>query len=68
MTLVAYCRLFNAGDYFDNPSIGRVVISSKYRDRKWGHDLMSAAIAAIQEHYNYFCHYHIGTVVPQKIL
>ena len=50
--LVAYCRLFNAGDYFDNPSIGRVVISPKYRDRKWGHDLMLAAIAAIQEHYN----------------
>ena len=49
--IVAYSRLFAPGDYYDNASIGRVVISPAYRDRKWGHDLMSASIAAAQEHY-----------------
>lgn len=51
-SVVAYARIFAAGDYFDEPSIGRVVISKKYRDRKWGHNLMEAAIAGIKEHYN----------------
>lgn len=50
--IVAYVRLFAPGDYFDNASIGRVVISPKYRDRKWGHSLMTAAIEGINEHYN----------------
>jgi len=29
--IVAYTRLFNAGDYFENASIGRVVVSSTAR-------------------------------------
>jgi ElaA protein len=45
--VAAYCRLFGAGDYFENASIGRVVIGQKYRDRKWGHAMMKAAIDAI---------------------
>ena len=49
--IVAYSRLFAPGDYYDYASIGRVVISPAYRDRKWGHDLMRASIAAAQEHY-----------------
>ena len=49
--IAAYSRIFAAGDYFDNASIGRVVIGEKFRDRKWGHDLMVAAIEGIQEHY-----------------
>lgn len=49
--VVAYARLFAPGYYFDNASIGRVVVSAAYRDRKWGHELMRAAIAGIQEHY-----------------
>ena len=48
--IVAFARLFKAGDYFDNASIGRVVIDANYRDKKWGHDLMKKAIAGI-EHY-----------------
>src|SRR6187402_2900143 len=39
---VAYSRLFRAGDYFENASIGRVVIAAAYRDKKWGHDLVRA--------------------------
>ncbi len=49
--IIAYSRLFAAGDYFDNASIGRVVISAKYRDRKWGHDLLTAAITGIKEYF-----------------
>ncbi|MFP9097503.1 GNAT family N-acetyltransferase [Flavobacterium sp. RHBU_24] len=49
--VVAYARLFAPGYYFDNASIGRVVVSADYRHRKWGHELMCAAIAGIQEHY-----------------
>lgn len=50
--IVAYSRLFAPGDYFDNASIGRVVISSQFRDRKWGYDLMTEAIKGIKENYN----------------
>jgi ElaA protein len=50
--IVAYSRIFAPGYYFDNASIGRVVISNKYRDRKWGHSLIQTAIAAIAENYN----------------
>ncbi len=45
---VAYSRLFNAGDYFENASIGRVVIAQDYRDKKWGHLLIQEAIKAIE--------------------
>jgi ElaA protein len=50
--IVAYCRLFKAADYFENASIGRVVVNQNYRDKKLGHDLMKAAIAGIFEHFN----------------
>ena len=49
-TIVAYCRLFKAGDYFDFASIGRVVVAENYRDKKFGHDLMNQAIAAIEKY------------------
>lgn len=49
--IVAYARLFKAGDYFENASIGRVVVNPDFRDRKWGHELMQEAIAGIQSHF-----------------
>ncbi|WP_310377405.1 GNAT family N-acetyltransferase [Flavobacterium sp.] len=49
--IVAYVRLFKAGICFDNASIGRVTVAVNYRDRKWGHDLMREAIAAIELHF-----------------
>lgn len=49
--LVAYTRIFKAGDYFENASIGRVVVDANYRDRKWGHDLIRESISAIQHHF-----------------
>jgi len=50
--IVAYARLFEAGDYFDNASIGRVVIDAGYRDRKWGHILIQSAIEGIAVFFN----------------
>lgn len=49
--LVAYARLFQPGDYFDFASIGRVIVKQEYRDKKWGHDLISEAIKGISEHF-----------------
>ena len=50
--IVAYARLFNAGDYFEDASLGRVVIHPGFRDRKWGHELMNNAISGIGKHFN----------------
>jgi len=47
--LVAYARLFAPGDYFENASIGRVIVKPGYRDKKWGHDLKKEAITGISE-------------------
>ena len=46
--LVAYARLFKPGDYFEQASIGRVIVKSVYRDQKWGHDLMTEALKGIE--------------------
>lgn len=50
--LMAYCRLFEAGNYFENASIGRVIVAQKFRDKKWGNNLMQTAIDAVKQHYN----------------
>lgn len=50
--IAAYARLFKAGDYFENASIGRVVIHPEARDKKFGHDMMRQAIAGIESYYN----------------
>ena len=50
--IVAYTRLFDKGHYFDETSIGRVVVSSKFRDKKWGYQLMEVSIEAIKTHFN----------------
>ena len=50
--IVAYARLFKSGDYFENASIGRVVIGADYRDKKWGHEMMQQAIKGIETHFN----------------
>jgi ElaA protein len=50
--VVAYTRLFKPNDYFDQASIGRVVVKQAYRDKKLGHILMQEAIRAIQSGFN----------------
>lgn len=49
--IVCYARLFKSGDYFENASIGRVVIDPEYRNRHWGNDMMQQAIEAIDFHF-----------------
>jgi ElaA protein len=51
-TLIAYTRLFPPGAYFEQASIGRVVVQEKERAHKYGYDLMKRSIAAVEEHYN----------------
>ena len=50
--IVAYARLFKPGDYFQQASIGRVVIAKKFRNRQWGHDLMREALVGIRKHFS----------------
>lgn len=45
--LVAYARLFGPGDYFDDASIGRVVVKKSERKYGYGHELMETANEAI---------------------
>ena len=50
--IVAYTRLFKPGQYYDLASIGRVVVSPKYRALKLGHLLMKVSIDAIKTEFN----------------
>ncbi|WP_291114804.1 GNAT family N-acetyltransferase [Flavobacterium sp. UBA6135] len=50
--LVAYVRIFKPSDYFEEASIGRVVIKKSYRDRKWGYILMNKAIEVVKAELN----------------
>ncbi|QQX77636.1 MULTISPECIES: GNAT family N-acetyltransferase [Aequorivita] len=49
--LVAYARCFQAGDYFDEASIGRVLVRENYRKMGYGHAITKAAIEAIKTNY-----------------
>jgi ElaA protein len=49
--LVAYARIFKPGDYFENASIGRVVVDKKYRMHGYGQVLVSKAIQVCNELY-----------------
>lgn len=46
--IVAYARIFSAGKYFENASIGRVLVKENYRIQKIGHELMREAIVAVK--------------------
>ena len=49
--IIAYTRLFDGGEYFNTPSIGRVVVAKPLRKFGYGHDLIKASIQAIYSHY-----------------
>ena len=51
-TIVAYTRVFDINLYFDEASIGRVVVNQKYRSKGFGKDIMEASIIAIKSYYN----------------
>lgn len=50
--IVAYTRIFKPGDYFNEASIGRVVVAKNQRHHKYGYHIMEASIKAIKDYYN----------------
>jgi len=50
--IVAYTRIFKPGDYFENASIGRVVVHQKERKHKYGYSIMEASIKAAKDYFN----------------
>lgn len=47
-TIIAYTRIFKPGHYFENASIGRVVVKESERKFGYGHELMNVSIQAIE--------------------
>lgn len=43
--LAAYTRIFKPGDYFEQASIGRVVVDPSHRRKDFGKEIMVASIA-----------------------
>jgi len=50
--IIAYTRIFKPGDYFEQASIGRVLVAKTERAYKYGNEIMNASIKAIQLHYS----------------
>ncbi|TRO67390.1 GNAT family N-acetyltransferase [Christiangramia sabulilitoris] len=49
--IVAYTRCFEPGYYFDQASIGRVVVKESERRYGYGHEIMKASDKAIRQNY-----------------
>lgn len=49
--LVAYTRIFKPGYYFNEASIGRVVVKQTERQHQYGYEIMNASILAIKDNY-----------------
>jgi len=47
--LCGYCRVFRPGDYYKEASIGRVAVSTQFRGKGYGAQLMEFTIQAIQK-------------------
>ena len=47
--IVAYTRIFKAGDYYENPCIGRVVVLKKNRGKELGKKIMIDSIEYIKQ-------------------
>ncbi len=50
--VVAYARIFNRGEYFEDASIGRVVVLKEERANKYGHILIEKCIESVAEIFN----------------
>jgi ElaA protein len=50
-SIVAYTRVFNAGDYLAQPSIGRVLVRDGERKHGYGVDIMKASMRAVEERF-----------------
>ncbi len=49
--IIAYTRIFKAGDYMDHASIGRVVVRKSGRQGGYGKEIMLASIKAIKDNF-----------------
>ncbi|MEM9078226.1 MAG: GNAT family N-acetyltransferase [Bacteroidota bacterium] len=49
--VVAYTRMFKPGDYFENTSIGRVVVAQNARQYGYGKDIMLASLQEIEKNF-----------------
>ena len=49
--LVAYTRCFNPGFYFEEASIGRVIVKVDHRKYGYGHDIINASIKEIEDRF-----------------
>ena len=49
--LIGYSRIFKAGDYFKEASIGRVLVKKEDRNNRHGSLLMELSIKAIKYHF-----------------
>ncbi|WP_274474973.1 GNAT family N-acetyltransferase [Mangrovimonas aestuarii] len=50
--LVSYTRIFSSGDYFEQASIGRVVVKERERKYGYGYEIMKASIKAVENYFN----------------
>ena len=50
--LVAYTRVFKPGDYFNQASIGRVLVRENKRSLKLGHLILEESINCIEKEFN----------------
>ena len=50
--LVAYTRCFDKGQYFEEASIGRVLVKEDQRKYGYGHDIFEASVKEVQSRYN----------------
>jgi len=46
--LVAYTRIFKPGDYFNEASIGRVLVKKNFRKHRFGYAIMEASVNFIK--------------------
>ena len=50
--VIAYTRLFKKGDYFENASIGRVIVKKESRKKDYGKIIMQKSIEELKNKYN----------------
>lgn len=49
--IVAYCRIFKPGDYFEKASIGRVVVAKNERKFGYGHVIFQHSVEAVATYF-----------------
>ncbi|PIB61093.1 GNAT family acetyltransferase, partial [Pseudomonas sp. 2995-3] len=50
--VAAYARLFRSGDYYDEASIGRILVKEAFRGQALGRTLVDRAISILRDELN----------------